>query len=280
VFKKHNAELMKMFIAFKNAHKYTYKKLAADKATWTDFPTKHFVFNDRREFEQYSNLKEWSNSFNDLDNWMNLNSLVAISSNLETFMATVIPLALESDIGILYGTSKRIDGIEIRKYGHENSFDLNNVIIKCTKGNWQSRVNEYKRLFGKAPSVLESSISDLDKIRNIRNEVAHSFGRDIEESRRRMEVTTLPIKKLSDKKFLEYQELTFNVAKEIDRHLLCEHIGEYQMLLYYHELYQSLDKTIHPSHRARAFRKKLGGHLGFAAGQVLSKELVDYYESL
>ncbi len=29
--------------------------------------------------------KEWSNSFNELQNWMNLNALLAMMSNLETY---------------------------------------------------------------------------------------------------------------------------------------------------------------------------------------------------
>lgn len=47
---------------------------------------------------KFKNIKEWSNSFNELQNWMNLNALLAMMSNLETYMATVIPLAIESDI--------------------------------------------------------------------------------------------------------------------------------------------------------------------------------------
>ncbi len=68
---------------------------------------------------KFKNIKEWSNSFNELQNWMNLNALLAMMSNLETYMATVIPLAIESDIGVLYGVSKRIDGIELLKHGKQ-----------------------------------------------------------------------------------------------------------------------------------------------------------------
>lgn len=280
VFNKHYDEMQKMYITFKNAHKYTYTTLGGSKASWSDYPSKHFKFKNPKEFWNFKDLKEWSNSFNDLENWMNLNTLVAISSNLEIYLSSIIPLAIESDVGILYGTPHRIDGIEIVKYGNRDKFDFTDKVISCTKGNWQSRTNSYKSIFGTLPSVLEKNISELDKIRNIRNDVAHAFGRDIEESRRRMEVTTLPILKLSDKRLNEIFILTKEIAKVVDEHLLNAHIGEYQMLLYYHELYPSLNKKCHSSERARTFRKIYGGHLNFPAGRKFTRGLVEYYENI
>lgn len=280
VFKRRNDELSAMYITFQNSHKYTYKNLGVNKATWNDLPSKHFSFDNAKEYVLFKNLKEWSTSYNELDNWINLNALVAISSNLETYMSTIIPLALESDIGIIYGAPKRIDGMEIKKHGKEKAFDFRSIITGCTKGTWESRIKEYERIFCKVPNCLKINISSLDKIRDIRNNVAHAFGRDIEESRRRGEVTTLRISRLSKKKFLDYQKICREVANEIDKHLLHKHIGEYQKLLYYHELFPELNHTIHPSYRAIAFRKKMGGHLGVTAGKIFSQGLVNYYESL
>lgn len=82
-----------------------YKKLGPS-AKWEDDVTQHFEFDDAEKSELYSDLKDWSNSFNQYDNWVNLNSILVFSSNLETYMASAITLALESDPGTLFGASK------------------------------------------------------------------------------------------------------------------------------------------------------------------------------
>lgn len=211
---------------------------------------------------------------------MNLNALVAILSNLETYMATIIPLALESDIGVLFGTPNKIDGIEILKNGKESPFDFDDIVVSCTKGTWDSRLAAYKRAFGRAPKYLEGQISELDKMRNLRNNVAHSFGRDIEASRKKGEVTTLPIEILSRQRLLKYQAIVWKSAKAIDAHLHNSHIGEYQRVLFYHGLYPSLNKKVHPNQRAVELKKKIGQFGDIAAGKNFCKGLVAYYEAL
>jgi len=280
VFKKHNHELMRMYTSFDNSKKFTYSSLGANGAKWEDPPIKHFNFASKREYEQFNNLKDWSETFNDLENWVNLNALVAISSNLETFIATIVPLALESDIGVLFGVSKRIDGIEIIKHGKDKPFDTEEAVESCTKGNWQSRLNSYKRVFGKTPKYLLNNISELEKIRIIRNNVAHSFGRDIKASRKKGELTTLPIKKLTRQQLYKLQSIAWKSAKSIDVHLNNFHIGEYQALLFYHELYPSLNHSVHPGQRAIHLKKAIGQHGDIPAGKEFCKGLVAYYEML
>jgi hypothetical protein len=260
VFKKHNSELLGIYASLDASKNFTYKMLGKNDAKWQDLPSLHFEFTKPWVPEKFQNLKEWSDSFNALDNWINLNALVAISSALETFIATIIPLAIESDVGVLYGTPRRIDGIEIIKHGKDKPFDFEKIIELCTKGTWQSRLNSYEKVFGKVPKYLVGKISELEKIRILRNNISHSFGRDIEASRKKGELTTLPIDKLSRKRFMKFQEIVWKSAKAIDAHLFNVHIGEYYALLFYHELYQSLDKTVHQSMRAISLKKAIGRH--------------------
>jgi hypothetical protein len=280
VFKKHNLEFYRMYIAFDNAHKFTYEKLGQDKAQWSDLPAKHFKFDKQWEYEKFSNLKDWSSAFNQLENWMNLNALVAILSNLETYIATIVPLALESDIGVLFGLPNKIDGIEILKHGKDSPFNFTDTVVSCTKGTWDSRIAAYKRSFGRVPKFLEGHISHLDKMRNLRNNVAHAFGRDIEASRKKGVITTLPIETLSRERLLEYQQIVWKTAKAIDAHLHNFHIGEYQRVLFYHELYPHLNHNTHPNQRAVLFKKKIGQFGDIAAGKEFCKGLVTYYEAL
>lgn len=280
VFKKHNIELLRMCAAFDASRKFTYKKLGESKANWQDKPSHHFEFSKPWVQDKFENLKEWSDSFNGFENWVNLNALVAISSAFETFIATIIPLALESDVGILFGTPRKIDGIEIIKYGKEKPFNFEKIIESCTKGTWQSRLNAYEKSFVKVPKYLLNKISELDQIRISRNNIAHSFGRDIESSRDKRELTTLPIEKLSRDRLLKCQEVVWKSAQAIDVHLFNVHIGEYHALLFYHELYPFLDQTLHQSERAVSLKKAIGRYGEVSQGKEFCKGLVAYYEAL
>ena len=268
-----------MYTAFENSRKYTYAHLGKT-ASWTDIPSKHFSFDRPLENNQFNDLKDWSNGFNDLENWINLNTLVAISSNFETYLATVIPLALASDVGTLYGTTRKIDGVQILKHGHAKAFDFEEHVIACTKGHWSSRLAAYERYFGRSPKFFASNISALERIRTIRNNVAHAFGRDIEESRNQQEVKTLPIEKLSRESLLKLQKIVWVLAKSIDVHLHRFHIGEYQALVFYHAIYPSLRQDLHPSMRAIELKKRIGTFGATSVGKEYCKGLVQYYEAL
>src|SRR6266480_1791254 len=103
VFQLYGRELDQLLWTQKSAHAFTYKQLNATGADWGDLPSKHFKFPSMEEGELYKDLKAWSDAYNQFDNWNNLNALIALSSNLETYMASVITLALDSDPGLLLG---------------------------------------------------------------------------------------------------------------------------------------------------------------------------------
>lgn len=273
-----------MFIAHIASHAYLYRNLGKT-ANWADPITKHFQFKDDTQTHTFENVKAWSNSFNEFDNWVNLNSVMAMSSNLETYMSTVIKLALESDVGVLFGTSKRIDGIEIIKHGRPQPFDYEDKLMSCTKGEWGARVNAFERIFGKSPALLSGNISALEKLRKLRNNVGHAFGRDIDASRHHNVIDTLDIQKLKREKTLEYQKLMYGIAKSIDKQLLQENIGEYQTVYFYHNLRPQLNhEDIVVERRignhSTELKKQLGRFGAAKAGKKFCKELVTYYESL
>ncbi|MBR7791252.1 hypothetical protein KDM87_01480 [Undibacterium sp. FT147W] len=278
VFKKHNIELLRMYTAFETSRRYTYSHLGKT-AQWTDQPSKHFAFVRPLGYDQFETMREWSGAYNDLENWVNLNALVAVASSLETYFATVIPLALASDVGTLYGTSRRIDGIQILKHGHANALDFEQHVIACTKGDWSSRLAAYEKLFGRAPKFFSSNIADLERIRILRNNAAHSFGRDIEASRERQQVKTLPMEALSRSSFLNLQKTTWKLAKAIDVHLHQFHIGEFQALAFYHSIFPTLRHDLHVGERAMQLKKCIGG-FGAVSGKDFCRGLAEYYEAL
>ncbi len=279
VFHKYNDELNELLWANKAAMKQTYSNFKTTGANWTDPASDHLIFDVPKGEEVFKDLKEWSDSYNSFNNWTNLNALLALSSNFETYLATVVTLAIESDPGILFDSSKSIDGIVLLKKGAQKNMFHDSVIESVTKGDWNSRTSAYKKTFGKVPDGLESRIGDLEKIRNLRNKIGHAFGRDIEESRNHEVKETLDMENLSDSQFKKKQYSIMNAVRAIDQHLLENHIGEYQAVAFYHRIYDGLRKDIHQSERAIILKKQLG-QFGDISGKEFCKGLVSYYENI
>lgn len=284
VFQKYNAELGNMLIAYFGSQKYTYKQLGKT-ASWDDLVSKHFEFSDETHEAVFKDIRSWSLAFNEFDNWTNLNSIMAMSSYFETYIATAIKLALESDVGVLFGVNRKIDGIQILKHGHKQPFDFEDKINGCTKGHWSSRVDSYKKIFGHTPEILSDNISALEKIRALRNNLGHAFGRDINESRRHEVISITKMQSITREKTIHYQSLLFGIAKKIDKHLLANHIGEYQALHFYHNLRPNLKQN--DSIKERQFgnhvavlKKKIGRFGAASAGKEFCKGLIEYYEAL
>ncbi|HHY0447968.1 TPA: hypothetical protein ACVU4T_004977 [Vibrio parahaemolyticus] len=284
VFKQHNQQLSRIYLSQISANKFTYSKLKESGAVWESSPEDFFTYDDPTHKHTFKDISGWSDAYNEFDNWVNLNSIMAMSSNLETYMATIIKLAIESDIGVIYGASKKIDGIKILKHNNAKKIDLKQHVMSCTKGDWTSRANGYEKIFGSVPDTITDYISDLEKIRKLRNNVGHAFGRDIDVSREHDVLEIRPMDKLSRSKTLYYQSLLFGVAKAIDKHLYFEHIGEFQTLYYYHQFLKTLPDTSHNamhSNRVTFFRKALGK---YGSPKNLNKktcsDIIRYYDSL
>jgi hypothetical protein len=279
VFREYNFELERILFAHISARAYVYRGLKAAGAAWTDDVHTYLSFHFPNQGGIYSNLKDWSNSYNQFDNWTNLNSVIALTSNLETYMASVISLALESDPGLLLGISRGVDGASILKHG-STRVDYDDKVTSCTKGEWQSRSSAFAAIFGSVPSAITDHLSELDKIRNLRNKVGHAFGRDIDQARKHGVKNILPMETLKLETTLEYRKLLFGVAKAIDVQLIGAHIGEFQAIQFYHELYPRLRKDVHSSERAVLLKKEIGRFKAVRPGKLFCKELVKYYEAL
>lgn len=279
VFHKYNDELNQMLWSNKAATKQTYSNLKTNNANWSDLASDHLIFDVPKGEEAFSDLKEWSASYNSFNNWTNLNALLALSSNFETYLATVVTLAIESDPGILFDSPKSIDGVVLLKKGAQKNMFHDSVIESVTKGDWNARKSAFKKTFAVVPSGLESQIGELEKIRILRNKIGHAFGRDIEESRNHEVKETLEMENLTDAQFKKKQYSILNAVRAIDQHLLKNHIGEYQALGFYHRIYDGLRKDVHQSERAIILKKQLG-KFGDISGKEVCKGLVSYYEGI
>jgi hypothetical protein len=279
VYKKYNDELNQMLWSNVAASKSIYKQLGTNGAKWTNQASAHLEFTVPKGEESFTDLQHWSDVYNQFNNWTNLNALLAISSNMETFLSTIVSLALESDPGILFNSPKSIDGVVLLKNGATKSKIHEDIIIGITKGDWNSRVSTYRRVFITVPKVLEDNIGELEKIRNLRNKVGHAFGRDIEGSRNHEVKSINAMEKLTDYKLKKYQNLILSIVSQIDKHLLTNHIGEYQAIAYYHRIYPGLPQNTHQTERAKTLKKRLG-QAGDLSAKEMCKGLVKYYEEL
>ncbi|MEP2772367.1 MAG: hypothetical protein ABJH05_09470 [Fulvivirga sp.] len=279
VFHKYNDELNEMLWANRAAIKQTYSNFKTNNAKWTDLASDHLIFDVPKGEEVFKNLKEWSESYNKFNNWTNLNALLALSSNFETYIATVVSLAIESDQGVLYGVTKSIDGVQLLKKGSTKNIFHEDVIESFTKGDWNSRKSAFSKTFGTVPTGLESEIGELEKIRNLRNKIGHAFGRDIEESRNHEVKSILNMDKLTDSQLKKKQYVIMRTVALIDHYLLENHIGEFQAIAFYHRIYPGLRQDIHQSDRAIILKKQLG-KFGDISGKEFCKGLVKYYEDI
>lgn len=280
VFKKYNEEFERMFWSHVTSAKFAYGQLGKLKAKLTDPVEKYFDLSEMDKEDVYKDVKDWSSAFNMFDNWVNLNGLMAISANLETYMASVIKLALESDPGVLIDAPKGVDGIYLLKYGRQDKLKCDAEIVACTKGDWGSRITAYERIFGSAPKILREKCGDLDAVRRIRNNLGHSFGRDIAESRKHGVKKIIPMEVVSRKRAVRYKRLIWSTAKLIDMHLLKSHIGDYQAINFYHQIYSELQHGAHASVRAMSLKKAIGRSGAAPRSKLNCKSIVDYYESL
>jgi hypothetical protein len=268
-----------MLVAMQSAKSYVYKQLKSSGASWQDTASHCFGLPENPGKKDKS-LREWSDSFNSSQNWMALNGVVAIASNLETYLGTVTQLALSSDVGALYGVSKQIDGLQCIKRGSGSLLDFREQVEKVTKGTWDSRINAFKRYFQNVPTVFEDGCSVLDQMRIIRNDVAHSFGRDLEHSQETGVLMHKKMKSVTISRVMSFQQKAWKIARAIDHQLLSGHIGEYEALLYYHRIQEPFGVNHSTADRAFILRKQLGREGEPPAGKSFYQNLVKYYDSL
>ncbi len=279
VFNKYNDELNRMIWANDAATRRTYGTLKSDKAQWVDKASKHLKFVVAPGTEAFDTLKNWSDSYNAFDLWVRLNALLAMSSNLETYIATVVSLALESDPGVLYSSSHSFDGASILKKGGRRNIYHDDVIESITKGVWNKRMSAYKQVFGVVPVGFDAHIGSLERVRTIRNKVGHAFGREINDSRNHEVKSIAAMTSLSRQTLRKYQNVIYHAVKSIDQHLLQKHIGEYQKIFFYHKMKETLT-TVQPVSTKAALLKQQLGKYGDASGKLFCHGLVEYYEAL
>ena len=278
IFRKCNDELMTMYMAQLSAKQFTYQQLKNSGAKWSS-PAYQFLYTHNN---QQLTIKDWSDSFNKFENWSRLNQLMVLNSAFESYLAAIIKLTIESDPAILVEAPHTIDGIKNVKYEIAlDNIDTKKIIESCTKGTWSERVDNLKKLFMKLPPSFTSSISSLEEIRVLRNNIGHAFGRDIEKFQT-YDLYKLPkMNTLSFGHFRRLSTVILQIAKDIDTQVMLNNIGNFQPLYYYHTIQKELE--IYPTLKEKA--QQLKTRLFIEANDSnystsLCEWVISYYDSL
>jgi len=222
-------------------------------------------------------LSKWEPAFKDCQTWVKSSLVLVIASILEVYIRTAVALALESDPGLLLGRSGLIDGAKLMKGNPTYSYLSHGE--KCVSGDWRTRIAMYQSYFGKVPKDLGDSVKDLEQLRNFRNGVGHTFGRNAREYRSRLDVRPKPLTNVSENRLKKWLSLVEKVVKAIDEHLGPEHIGAYECIYFFHSKIKLLPPTGHTT-PATTLKKELNLLHGHAPGIDFCKDLIKYYDKL
>lgn len=274
-FKIHHTEISDnywSFVPVANAAKYTSRQAGQQADAAAVF---HATGPHARRVA--ASIAEWNNHFEEFENWTRLSMLLSALSYLETYITSVVTLALRSDPLLRFGQTKTVDGVVWLK--NSVSDDIQELVQRCTRKEWTTRVSEYRRLFGSIPDEVQFHIGDLEKMRKLRNGVAHSFGRDL--SKFEDPLTGVPVKaaRLSEHRLIKWLGIIELVAKVIDDQLLLAHLGAFEEVSHFHRWQAQPRAKKEPRYdEAAAFSRHLIRTWGVGPGRDHCRQLVRYYK--
>lgn len=226
---------------------------------------------------QLKPLKDWLEIYKEFDNWTRLSACLSLCSYFESYLSNVITLAIESDPGIFLGKPHSVDGVLYLKQDKDFPLDLNQLTQLITKGSWEQRNKGFERLFGSSPTILTSSIHELDQMRLLRNKVGHYFGRSIENMKEEPLAGLIQSERLSAKRLKTWLSIVEKVVTDIDRQLRDSHIGAYEPL---RRCKREKDDMFNKQTISKRISKYFPATHGNQLGKKYCADLIDYYNNL
>lgn len=282
LFHKHFTEINNAYWAYVPAANTIEKKAIESLKNESEDPRKYFLIPDEDDRRLANTYSEWKVYFREFGNYTRLNVIMLLSSCFETYLRTVVSLALESKPACILGCPNKIDGVFLLKSsGGYGDFKSKNYLFKSSiesvcSGEWKKRADNYQRLFGSLP--FQTDIIRLDELRIKRNNIAHYIARKKEEYECTVSPETIDPIRVSAKTLKGYFALIYNTATQIDNHLHKDYIGSYDVLkfFYFHVRNNGLmDET--PNALARELRKQLGSRGLHHASQEYYTRLMEYF---
>jgi hypothetical protein len=228
-------------------------------------PLEYFLVHNEDDRRVPETMDQWKNNYKEFLNYNRLSTLMILSSTFETYLRTIIGLALESKPGTLITSKDCVDGVALllKNYSYGNSdnkkYLFDDYIKRICNGDWNNRIANYESLFETAPEVLKSNVTKLNEFRNKRNSVGHYIGRPKKDYEMPLELHMRPAERISHEKIKKYFKLIFDVAQGIDKHLLTNYIGSYDLIKYYCYCdYNNVFTKEKTGEKAKEFQKIVG----------------------
>jgi hypothetical protein len=220
-------------------------------------------------------FKLWSKNIAPTEKWIRLQTLLSASAYLEKFVHEITTTALLADPGVLIGMPKAISGLPLLRRGHQ-LYGID-IVGTFTGGEWDKRAAALKKIFPLFNGIPNPVMSDLDKIRTLRNKVAHRYG---------FEFNIFPPITIDEprngvrhEQLLAYLASIEKAAKLFESYFLKEHIGYFEYLRFWHQW----DKKNIPPHKTLDFQKIAHGIGAHIKTESISKEraknLIELYKA-
>ncbi len=278
-FNSHETEINEHFWSFKVIAEYSsYIARTAHKEDAKNPTAEVFKASgpDARRIPQ--TVSGWLRASKNLENWLRLSAVVSASSYLEVYIRAIVRTALMSDPLCRFGAPRALDGTKLLKLGKEVPYQHEVEIL--TRGDWTTRCKNFKQIFGGIPDCLEKNISILDRIRNVRNDFAHGFGRDLAVPLPSA-VNSEPSCRISQTSLIKMMGTLSKTASAIDEFLLFGFIGAFEPIHYYHTwLLKPKDQRDVVFDGVRAVQRSFNRDFKYVLSQQFCAGLIEYYKKI
>lgn len=190
------------------------------------------VKNHPEPFRFPHKFNDWKNKISDHENWIRLNTLLASTSYLERYIYEISVLSLSNDPGVLIGKERTVNGVHYLKSGIP--VKGLEIVEYFTKGSWHQRYNYLKSYFIFTNKIEKEKIDTLEKIRIIRNKIAHRFGRDFVTDINHFIKGIDPPERISEDRLKKYLGLIKDVVDILDSNIYRNHCGNFEIILIWH----------------------------------------------
>lgn len=279
IFNSYESQMSYMSIAHDAAVSFTYSKGLGKKGV--EWDTNANLALHATNMKGWT-VKNWSDHINECDNFWRLNRLMALMSYFETYLEAIIRLSIESDPGLLVNAAHTVDGVKLLKNKTTiQAIKVDRIVNMCTKGEWNKRKSALIRLYGVVPESLERNVGQLDKMRKLRNNIGHAFGRNIKAARNYLFSTRPPMDRLSIHTFWRYHDIVKTVAHDLDAQIMREHIGQFQTLFYYHQMIDELNQLATIKSKVETLKRRLiENEQDYEHSKKLCLWAINYYDKL
>ena len=288
LYRKHHMQFNNMYWAYLYGVATLGREAKSAKQKY-NLPQEYFV-NFNAQHVNYSAIESWASwwgYFEDFENLTRINLLLDANSYFEIYMRSIYCLAMESRPDVLLDRATVVDGLKLYKANQhyhytakrEDEYIFADNLSRLTKGDWAKRIDAFNEIFGTTPLEMIKNRDELNKIRKIRNEVGHFFGRPKNNDDGTIRLSLDNITRLSDQYLKKLIGVMYECANGIDKMLFTNFIGSYESILF---CLQCADKAHIPHTQNRIgdivniASQEMGSH-GYTVNHNYLREALDHY---